>query len=166
VPVNLIDLAPDARWQSDNQTVPFGKPTRDSEQGGWADFASNVTLEDGKRYPSALYTVPTTNTTGYIQGEYTIPQIQAGQFFLADIGFGPDAPTSNVTVTVSFSGEIIWQGTKQPNGSLLSISVDLANLVGRSGRLTLRVDGTGGTAQDGIYWNRPRIDVPGQPSQQ
>ena len=58
------------------------------------------------------------------------------------------------------SGETIWQATKQPTGSLTQISVDLAQLVGRSGRLTLRVVGSGGTAQDGIYWIRPRIDVP------
>ena len=104
--------------------------------------------------------MPTTNTAGYIAGEFTSPQIQAGQFFLAEIGFRPAAHTAAVTVTVSFSGEIIWQGTKQPNGSLVPINVDLAHLAGRSGRLTLRVDGSGGTAQDGIYWLRPRIDLP------
>ena len=75
-PVNLLDLAPDARWQSDNQTVRFGQPAGDPERGGWADFASNVTLEDGQPYSSVLYTVPTTNTAGYIQGEFTIPQVK------------------------------------------------------------------------------------------
>jgi len=162
-PVNLLDLAPSARWQSDNQTVRFGQPPGDPERGGWADFASKVTLEDGQPYASALYTVPTTNTAGYIEGEFTIPQIRAGQFFLTDIGFGPDARTAGVTVSVKFSGEIIWQGTKQPNGSLIPIDVDLAHLAGRAGQLTLRVDGSGGTARDGIYWIRPRIDVPSQP---
>jgi hypothetical protein len=162
-PVNLLDLAPSARWQSNNRTVRFGQPAGDPERGGWADFASNVTLEDGQPYASALYTVPTTNTTGYIEGEFTIPQIQAGQFFLADIGFGPDAHTSVVTVTVRFSGEIIWQDTKQPNGRLIAIGVDLAHLAGRAGGLTLRVDGSGGTARDGIYWVGPRIDVPSKP---
>jgi hypothetical protein len=162
-PVNLLDLAPGARWQADNRIIRFGQPAGDPERGGWADFASNVTLEDGQPHSSALYTVPTTNTAGYIEGEFTIPQIQAGQFFLADIGFGQDAHTSVVTVTVRFSGEIIWQGTKQPNGSLIPIGVDLAHLAGRAGQLTLRVDGSGGTARDGIYWIRPRIDVPSQP---
>ena len=162
-PINLLDLAPSASWQSNNRPIRFGRPASDPERGGWADFASNVTLEDGQPYPVALYTVPTTNTAGYIEGEFTIPQIQAGQFFLADIGFGPDAHTAVVTVTVRFSGEIIWQGTKQPNGSLTPIAVDLAHLVGRAGRLILRVEGSGGTARDGIYWIRPRIDVPSPP---
>ena len=30
-------------------------------------------------------------------------------------------------------------------------------------QFALRVDGSGGTARDGIYWIRPRIDVPSQP---
>jgi hypothetical protein len=161
--VNLLDLAPGARWQADNQSIRFGQPASNPEQGGWADFANNVTLENGQPYPVALYTVPTTNTGGYIEGEFTIPEIQAGQFFLAEIGFGPEARTSSVLVTIRFSGEVILQGTKQPNGSLTPISIDLAHLVGRSGRLTLRVDGSGGTAQDGIYWIQPRIDVPSRP---
>ncbi|HEX9373010.1 MAG TPA: FHA domain-containing protein, partial [Roseiflexaceae bacterium] len=161
-PVNLIDAAPSARWSTDAGPIRFGAPINNVERGGWADLATNQVLEDGKEYPMALYTVPTTGTGSFIEGQFDIPAIQAGQYFLADIGLRPNAQSSGVKVQISFAGELIYEGTKQPSGSLLAIGVDLSRFAGRADRLALRVSGNTGAAQDGLYWIRPRVAGPEQ----
>jgi len=171
-PVNLLDLAPSALWiTTSGDRVPFGKPPSGAERGGWADFASNATLEDGQQYPVSLYTFPPIDTgtiprdataadEPFIEGQFDLREIQPGQFFLADIGFAQGSQNPGTSVRISFSGEVFYEGQKQPDGQLLAISVDLSRFAGRAGRLDIRVTARGGPALDGLYWIQPRIDLP------
>ncbi len=168
-----IDLAageaPRALWRTDGGTTSFGRPFFGADRGGWAAI-SDATLEDGQPYEDLLQMVPPAEaqprqgadpTAGpFIEGEYTLQPLQNGQIFVAAVGFPQGAAAQSVTVTVSFEGQILYQGSKTPDGTLLPIFVDLSALSGRGGKLILRTSGDGQPSPSGVYWVRPRIDVP------
>jgi hypothetical protein len=168
-----IDLAapeaPSALWRTNAGTTSFGRPLFGADRGGWAAI-SDATLEDGQPYQGLLQMVPpaaaqprqTTDPAAgpFVEGEYTLQPLQNGQIFVAAVGFPQGAASQSVTVTVSFEGQILYQGSKAPDGTLLPIFVDLSSLAGRGGKLILRTSGDGQPSPSGVYWVRPRIDVP------
>jgi len=180
--IALIALAPDARWESDAGPIFYGRPAENAEQGGWAATATQVALEDGSSAPLALLTVPrgTARTPAdgplrrrasepWIAARFALPQIQAGQFFLADIGFAQGAAGPGLDVLVSFNNELLYEGRVLPDGALTAISADLAPFVGRAGQLMLRVSAASpaddsAPAPQGLYWLQPRIDLPPRPA--
>ena len=101
-----------------------------------------VTIEDPDLCPR--YAAAVADVTGVASPDWVRDRLQAA-------GIRPISPIVDVTNYV-----LVELGHPMH-------AFDLARLVGRSGRLTLRVVGSGGTARDGIYWIRPRIDVPIQP---
>lgn len=180
--ITLIDLAPNARWESDAGPIFYGRPAENAEQGGWAATATGVALEDGSIAPLALLTVPpgaaltpgdgqvSRRASGpWIEARFALPQIQAGQFFLADIGFAQGAAGPGLDVLVSFNNELLYEGRVLPDGALTAISADLAPFVGRAGQLMLRVSAVSPTddsppAPQELYWLQPRIDLPPRPA--
>lgn len=176
--VALIELAPTARWETDAGPIFYGRPAENAEQGGWAATATQVALEDGSIAPVALLTVPrdTALTPAddplhrrvsgpWIEARFALPQIQAGQFFLADIGFAQGTAGPGLDVLVSFNNELLYEGRVLPDGTLTAISVDLAPFVGRAGQLLLRVSAASPAeasvlAPRALAWVAPRIDLP------
>ncbi len=180
--IALIELAPEARWETDAGPIFYGRPAENAEQGGWAATATQVALENGSIAPLALLTVPrgAALTPGegqlgrrvsgpWIEARFALPQIQAGQFFLADIGFAQGAAGPGLDVLVSFNNELLYEGRVLPDGALTAISADLAPYVGRAGQLILRVsvaspaDDSAPAPQE-LYWVQPRIDLPPRPA--
>lgn len=176
--IALIALAPDARWESDAGPIFYGRPAENAEQGGWAATVTQVALEDSSIAPLALLTVPrgaaltpadgllSRRASGpWIEAHFALPQIQAGQFFLADIGFAQSAAGPGLDVLVSFNNELLYEGRVLPDGALTAIGADLAPFVGRAGRLMLRVSAASPAddstpAPQELYWLQPRIDLP------
>lgn len=163
--IALLDLAPAARWTTSAGPIAFGAPQGAPEAGGWADSARAIRLEDGSLAPPALLTFPplAPEAAGdgrtFIEARFDLPQIQAGQFFLAAIGFAREARGPGMDVLVTFNNEILYEGSVLPDGALTAISADLAPFAGQEGDLVLRVSAERGAAQ-ALYWVQPRIDRP------
>ncbi|MCS6883473.1 MAG: protein kinase [Oscillochloridaceae bacterium] len=163
--IALLDLAPAARWTTSAGPITFGAPQGNPEAGGWADIARVIRLEDGSLAPAALLTFPplAPEAAGdgrtFIEARFDLPQIQAGQFFLAVIGFSREARGPALDVLVTFNNELLYEGSVLPDGALTAISADMAPFVGQEGDLVLRVSAEQGAAQ-ALYWVKPRIDRP------
>jgi len=163
--IALLDLASAARWTTSAGPIAFGAPPGNLEAGGWADIASENRLEDGSLAPIALLTFPpqapesAVEGRTFIEARFDLPQIQAGQFFLAAIGFAREARGPGMDVLVTFNNEILYEGSVLPDGVLTAISADLAPFAGQEGDLVLRVSAGRGAAQ-ALYWVQPRIDRP------
>lgn len=162
--VDLAALAPDAEWRTDTGPVRFGQPIFGGDRGGWAAIA-NATLEDGQAYQGLLQMAPPVDTERpaaeaepYIEGEYTLQALQNGQILVGSLGFAQGATSQGVTVMITFAGQELYRASKAPDGQLLPVFIDLSPFGGRAGQLVLRVSGA--EAPGGIYWVRPRIDVP------
>jgi eukaryotic-like serine/threonine-protein kinase len=166
VTLELVELAPRASWSTDADRVSFGRPLFFANRGGWADLA-DATLEDDQRLQSLLLMVPpgalardAETDRPYIQGEFTLPTLGPGQILAGAIGFAQGINSEPLNITVSFNGQVIFEASKAPDGSLLPIFADLSAYAGQAGPLTLRVSGPPSSSPQGIYWVRPRIDVP------
>ncbi|NTU84865.1 MAG: hypothetical protein HGA45_36785, partial [Chloroflexales bacterium] len=166
--VDLVALAPSATWRTNEGRVSFGRPFLRADRGGWA-ASGDATLEDGQQYQGLLVMVPpeleasqplSATVEPYIEGEYQLPALQQGQILVGAVGFAKGVASQSVTVTITFEGQLLYQGGKQPDGLLLPISVDMSPYGGQAGRLTLRVSGPGSSSPAGLYWVRPRIDIP------
>ncbi len=163
--IALLDLAPVARWTTSAGPIVFGMPQGNPEAGGRADIARAIRLEDGSLAPVALLTLPpiVPETAGddrtFIEARFDLPQIQAGQFFLAAIGFAREARGPAMDVLVTFNNELLYEGSVLPDGALTAMSFDMAAFAGQEGDLVLRVSAERGAAQ-ALYWVQPRIDRP------
>lgn len=167
--INLLDLAPSARWSTDAGAISFGRPAGEIEAGGWAEIAANVTLEGGSTAPSALYTFPPAGpqprdaaqqAAPFIEARFDLPAIQPGQSFLTVVGFAQGATSPGLRVLVTFNNEIVYEARQLPDDAVVAVNADMARFVGRPGQLVLRVTADAGLSPTGIYWLQPRIDVP------
>jgi eukaryotic-like serine/threonine-protein kinase len=165
VTLELTELASRASWSTGAGPVSFGRPLFFASRGGWADLVS-ATLEDGQQIQGMLRMVPPGSTARnsvdvpYIQGEFALPALAPGQILVGEVGFAQGVNSEPLSVTVSFGDQVIFEATKAPDGSLLPIFADLSAYAGQAGSLTLRVSGLPSASPDGLFWVRPRIDVP------
>ncbi|MFV9503859.1 MAG: protein kinase domain-containing protein [Oscillochloridaceae bacterium umkhey_bin13] len=165
----IIDLAEQARnaaWSTNTGRVSFGRPLLFADRGGWADV-SNATLENGSAYQGLLLMVPPTyqprtadEPPPFIEGKYNLPTLGVGQILVGSIGFGQAVNSPPVSVTITLNGNLIFTGEKSPDGQLLPIFADLSSFGNQGGELVLRVSAPAGPVPQGIYWVRPRVDVP------
>ncbi len=163
---DLVAQAREATWSTNDGRTSFGRPLLGAEAGGWADQA-NATLEDGRAYETLLLTVPPVASLGsdplrgpFIQAAYEVPPLGPGQILVGALGFGQGVSSPAISVTISFAGTPIFTTSKVPDGKLLPIFADLSAYNGQSGPLTLTSSAPNGPAAQGLYWVRPRIDVP------
>ena len=161
--VDLAEQARQAEWRTDDGSVRFGRPFFGADGGGWAAVGA-ATLEDGQQYQGLLQMVPPAEAAPgsaepFIEGEYSLEPLQPGQILVGSVGFAAGSASQPVTVTVSLGDQLVYEGTKAPDGSLLPIFADLSAFAGGGGPLTLRVSGAG-AVPDGLFWVRPRLDVP------
>lgn len=162
--IALLDLAPGARWASDTGAINYGRPAQGTEAEGWASVEGPVTIEGGTRVERALITTPPRASQGrpapFIEGRFELPQIQAGQHFIAEVSYAQGQTGAGGSVLVSFEGEVLFEGRATPGVPATVISVDLARFVGRAGPLIMRVTPTAPESQPSVVWIAPRIDVP------
>jgi serine/threonine protein kinase len=163
--INLVDRAPGALWSTDASLVRYGRPAQSPEAGGWGDVVREVALEDGSVAPAALLTIPPAAASQqaaapFVEARYAIPQLPAGQFFLASVGFAQQSASPGLTALITFNGELLYEGQLLPDGQLTPISADMARFAGQSGQLIIRVTAAAGPSPDGLYWLQPRIALP------
>lgn len=159
-PIDLIDAAKAATWSNPaNDNVGFGKPAQDAENGGWAESQRVAQLENGRPYFGPLYTIPLSDTGGFVAGAYPVTTIGQGQKFLAEVGFPNNTKDTTIKIQVLFNNQVIFEIEKQADGIVLPISADLAPFVGTGGTLTLRAENVTNPKNVGMYWNKPRVDT-------
>lgn len=162
--VNYIDKANLAQWKtgSPSTDISFGGATNDPN--GFVCHRTNVKLEDGDTYAKVLETHPKWVSGGWIEGFYPEMTIPLGAVFVSDVGFLNGATgTDGVTFRVWF-----WQtGSDLPNvlgsktatydGDLDSFAIDLAGIVGRTGRIGIQVLAGSSSGQDWAVWANAKM---------
>lgn len=162
--VNFVDKANLAEWKtgSPETDISFGGSTGDTN--GFACYRTSVKLEDGDTYSKVLETHPKWVGNGWIHGFYPVMTVPLGAWFVADVGFINGASGSDgVTFRVWF-----WQeGSDIPNvldyvnaeydGDLDELNINLASIVGRTGRLGLQVLAGSSSGQDWAVWANAKM---------
>ena len=162
--VNYTDKANLAVWKTGTPPtdISFGGAINDSN--GFVCYRTSVKLEDGDTYAKVLQTHPKWVASGWIEGFYPEVTVPLGAKFVADVGFLDGASgTDGVKFRVWF-----WQsGVDVPSvlankdatydGDLDSFDIDLAGIVGRSGRIGLQVLAGASSGQDWAVWANARM---------
>lgn len=165
---NLHEQAPHATWVSGppGATLVFGGP--DSDPNGFAMYKDGQKVEDGSTPAKILETHPKWVDDGIISGRYPPYTVQAGERFLAKIGFLAMPDGSCGVGNAVFQVNYREGGTLHPLGSwsescegvLTSINIDLSSLVGHTVEFVLAVAANGSSNQDWAVWINPRVVVP------
>lgn len=171
------DFAHQAAWTTGYGSLKLPLP-EDSVTG--AARVSNIILEDGKSYGSALLAIPEKVDNGWITGGFGVfytdkdtratmvkdIQILETTRFSAMVGFARDtAPNSQAKFTFSFvdeSGVIkpLSPITKSNDKKLAAYEVDLKQFVGQKGSFLLRVDAIGSADNIRPVWIDARVYQP------
>lgn len=158
--IDFGSSAQDASWSNSASTkVPFGKPATGAENGGWSEIQNAAQLENGRPFFRPLFTIPISGTGGFVAGTYPVAAIGQGQKFLADISMPNNTKDTTLKAQVLYNGTIVFEVQKAADGKVLPISVEMANFVGTSGTLTLRVENVTSPGNVGLYWVKPRLDT-------
>jgi hypothetical protein len=161
--VNLVGLAAEANWSTNNGRIGFGRPLFFANRGGWANL-TDITLEDGQPQRMTLQLVPPAawlrgdQPAPYIQGEFSLPELQSGQILTTAVGFAQGVSSESLSITLLIDDQEIFEASKRPDGGLLPITIDLSRYTGQSRKLTLRVSGLADTSIQGLFWVNPRIE--------
>jgi len=161
---DYVDKANLAEWRTGTPLtdISFGGATNDAN--GFAVYRTSVKLEDGDTYAKVLETHPKWVASGWIEGFYPATTIPLGAWFVADVGFIYGATGSDgVTFRVWF-----WQeGSDIPNvlddveaeydGDMDRLEINLASIVGRTGRIGLQVLAGASSAQDWAVWANAKM---------
>lgn len=162
--------APSAEWiggdSSGGVTLTFGGP--DTNSNGFAMFKNGERVEDGSKPAKVLETHPKWVVDGVISGKYPAYTVQAGEHFLAQIGFLAKADGTCGVGNAIFQLNYEEGGTIHPlsswtdtcDGNLQSVDVNLNTLAGHTVRFILAVLANGSADQDWAVWISPRIQVP------
>lgn len=165
--------APDALWvggttSTAGSTVTFGGP--DTDTNGFAMFRNGQLLEDGSTSPKALEIHPKMVTDGVMTGTFPSYTVVAGEHFRAKIGFLAKADGSCGTGSVKF--QLNWkengvlktpslgEWSKNCDGTMKSVDVDLSSIAGKNVQLVLAVLASGPADQDWAVWVAPEIKIP------
>jgi len=159
---DFMDHMCDATWTSGAGSLSCPGGTGDGE--GFVIAVGGMELEDGSTWPKALETHPQWIDDGWIQGKYHLPSpIQAGDRFVAKVGFLKDAATGNVKFMVTAGtngGGTAWTQVKPYNNSLVDVSFEFPPIFVGSSYVSLRVLANGSSSQDWAVWVEPRIERP------
>lgn len=159
---DFVDHICDATWTSGAGSLTCPGGTGDNE--GFVVAVGGMELEDGSTWPKALETHPQWIDDGWIQGKYHLPSpIQAGDRFVAKVGFLKDAAAGNVKFMVTAGtngGDAAWSQVKPYNNSLVDVSFEFDPVFVGSSYVSLRVLANGSSGQDWAVWVEPRIERP------
>jgi hypothetical protein len=159
---DFMDHMCDATWTSGLGSLPC--PGGTSDPGGFVIAVGGMELEDGSTWPKVLETHPQWINDGWIQGKYHLPSpIQAGDRFVAKVGFLKNAAAGNVKFMVTAGtngGGTAWTQVKPYNNSLVDVSFEFDSIFVGASYVSLRVLANGPSAQDWAVWVEPRIERP------
>lgn len=162
--LDLIDKASLAAWQTGAPLtdISFGGSTADPN--GFAVYRANAQLEDGASYAEVLETHPKWVGGGWIQGFFPETTVPLGARLVADVGFlsgaaGSDGVIFRVWFWRSGLDIPIVLGTINASydGDLDSFNIDLADIVGATGRIGLQVLAGSSSGQDWAIWLNARV---------
>jgi hypothetical protein len=160
---NFVLQARSAGWSNETgYTISFNDmPHADN---GFVTVMTR-TLEDGNTYAAVLEMRPKQSALGYVVGKYAVPlTVAPGAKFRAHVGFLKDATQGSVTFRVWFKSETLTQRlderTKNYDGTLPEISIDLSNYAGQTGEFWLMVLAGDSPVGDLAVWLNPRIEQP------
>ncbi len=110
----------------------------------------------------ALITVPSSGSSGYIQGKYPPFMVQEGDRFQVVIGCLEGYPDCNVTFLLNYTvdnGPLQNLGSwgQTNDGRYERVTVDLSALAGKSVQFILAVDSNGDAKDDRAFWLLPII---------
>lgn len=150
-PLDFYDLAERATWQVDSASVDF--PAR-TAAGPRKEAAAD--LEDGTR-GRVLVLRPST-PRGSVSGDFPITDgIVAGDHLLGEVGFLQGAAGGSVEFAVTVNGHEVYSLTKEADGVLQPIDVDLT---GAQGATTVRISVVG--PDHPAVWKDLRIETQGK----
>jgi len=159
---DFMDHMCDATWTSGIGSLPC--PGGTSDPGGFVIAVGGMELEDGSTWPKVLETHPQWINDGWIQGKYHLPSpIQAGDRFVAKVGFLKNAAAGNVKFMVTAGtngGGTAWTQVKPYNNSLVDVSFEFDSIFVGASYVSLRLLANGPSAQDWAVWVEPRIERP------
>lgn len=159
---DFVEHICDAAWTSGAGALPC--PGGAGDHAGFVRAVGGNELEDGSTWPKALETHPQWVNNGWIQGKYHLPSpIQAGDRFVAKVGFLKDAAAGNVRFMVTAGtngGGTAWGQVKPYNNSLVNVSFEFDPMFEGASYVSLRVLANGPSAQDWAVWVEPRIERP------
>jgi predicted RecA/RadA family phage recombinase len=159
---DFMDHMCDANWTSGAGSLPCPGGTGDNE--GFVIAVGGMELEDGSTWPKALETHPQWINDGWIQGKYHLPSpIQAGDRFVAKVGFLKNAAAGNVKFMVTAGtngGGTVCTRVKPYNNTLVDVSCGFDSIFVGASYVSLRVLANGPSSQDWAVWVEPRIERP------
>ncbi len=160
VTFDFIAKGPNATWRNATTTLPWGDP--DNDNPGVAVNVANIKMEDGNTYPSLLATYPQYITNGMILGVYPTYTIQANDHLRTKIGLryncGSDSVKFQIRYIEGASEVTVGEWLEKCDGTLTSLDVNLAALVGHTVQFELVVIANGGPSGNHALWIAPRIE--------
>jgi hypothetical protein len=176
----------DGKWYGGYKDAPFPEwpkqlpcPGKIGDDRGYVRKLNKDQLLENSRNGSRTFeTFPAKQRGGYIRGIFSLQQmgitLQAGDRFVADVGFIKGASDGRVRFSVVYDPDPIESGDerrlvelqKRYNGKLQSIRLDLTSYAGQSGTFILQVDADGNQKQDRAVWVNTRIERTPPPTSQ
>ncbi|HEX9091533.1 MAG TPA: NBR1-Ig-like domain-containing protein [Anaerolineales bacterium] len=157
---DFIGRGPDAEWRNATKKLAWGDPPEDSA--GVAVNVANVKMEDGKTYASLLATYPQHIENGVILGKYPSYTIQNNDHLRTQIGFRYNCETSNAKFQIRYiegaSEVTVGEWLEKCDGTLTTLDVNLAALVGHTVQFELVVIASGSPDTYSTLWVSPRIE--------
>jgi len=162
--LDLIDEAPNAKWDNFVVGVVLPFPGLDTDNRGFVMYRYNVKMEDGQSYARVLETHPQWVEHGSITGWYQPMLIPAGARFIAKAGFLAGAQgTDGVEFRLGFRDSATLHDTllanvsAQYDGTLSDINVPLDSIAGKTGQFQLIVVAAGTSNRDWAAWTEAKI---------
>ncbi len=154
---DFISKAPKAIWRTATGSVPFGRKEREPAT---AMIKDSLRLEDGLTYGSVLMTYPENIQNGIITGLFPAYTVHNKDQFMADFGFRYEAGGSvkmSLRYVENGTETILKEWTKNRDGELDHLKVDLSSLAGKTVQFMLVVTTNGDPLGDLAVWVNPRI---------
>jgi hypothetical protein len=178
VVADFFDRLCDGEWYGGYEGAPYPEwpkrlpcPGLAGDSNGFVSrLSSSDTLENGQDGSHTVESYPTMVTNGFIRGTWALNQLgvtlQSGDRFLTQVGFVDGMTEARARFMVIYDPDPVESGderqladiTKDYNGKLQTIDVDLSQYAGQGGNLILRVETVGPPSQDRAVWVDPRIE--------
>lgn len=157
---DFITKGPDATWKNATSNIPWGDPP--SDLAGVAVNVADRKMEDGVTYSRLLATYPQVIQDGMVLGLYPAYTIQASDHLRAKIGLRYDCGSGSVKFQIRYiEGQTevqVGEWIENCDGTLTSLDINLAALVGHSVQFELVVLSNGSPIDDIALWVAPRIE--------
>jgi hypothetical protein len=157
---DFVDDVCDADWTSNAGDLPC--PGDDNDPDGSVGTIQQPNLEGHVENETGLLTRPQASAQGWIQGNYPLFKIQAGDRFAALIACLDGADACSVRFVLAYETKdgdsgVLKEWTEIQDGGFQKIDVDLSSLKGKEVHLILKVEAGASGADDQAIWVSPRL---------